>query len=83
MSRRDALDSTINYSAHHKFVEKWLTSLNQDSKPSATEPAASEPTPTASATAPSQAGEPISQATPSGVDPTLMVPPMPAPGEMK
>jgi len=41
---RDALDATINYGAHSKFVEKWLEQLDEEGK--------KEPTATATAEAP-------------------------------
>ncbi|KAF9478199.1 thioredoxin-like protein [Pholiota conissans] len=56
---RDALDATINYGAHSKFVEKWLTKLEAEEKaakepaPAATEVA--EATPAATAEAPAEA----------------------------
>jgi len=43
---RDALDATINYGAHSKFVEKWLDKLQaEDAKESAKEVAPPEPAP--------------------------------------
>jgi len=88
---RDVLDSTINYNAHHKFVEKWLKSLDQSSKTttvdsgtkpasSATEPTHATSTATTTATAPAQAQEPVSVAPPTGLDPAAAVPAMPEPG---
>ena len=38
---RDAHDATINYSAHVKFVSKWLDKLEAEEKKAA-EPAAAE-----------------------------------------
>ncbi|EJC97896.1 peroxiredoxin Q [Fomitiporia mediterranea MF3/22] len=43
---KDAFDSTLNFSAHHKFVQDWLKSTQQPKEPSNTETAAA-PAPTA------------------------------------
>ncbi|TFK27722.1 AhpC-TSA-domain-containing protein [Coprinopsis marcescibilis] len=32
---RDTLDATMNYGAHQKFVEKWLTKLENEAEPGA------------------------------------------------
>jgi thioredoxin-dependent peroxiredoxin len=32
---RDALEATLNYGAHVKFVNKWLEKLEAESKPAA------------------------------------------------
>lgn len=47
---RDALDTTINYGAHSKFVEKWLDILQAEDDASKT--TAASPTETATAEAP-------------------------------
>ena len=58
-SDRDVFDSVINYSGHTKFVEKWLVKLAAEDEPTkTTEPAATEPTSTASAPAPAPADAP-------------------------
>jgi peroxiredoxin Q/BCP len=46
---RDALDATMNYGAHSKFVEKWLDRLQQEDDAAAKVPG---PTETATAEAP-------------------------------
>jgi peroxiredoxin Q/BCP len=47
---RDALDATLNFGAHSKFVEKWLVQLEAEEKPA--------PAPTAEATATTTAEAP-------------------------
>ncbi|KAF8158391.1 peroxiredoxin Q [Crassisporium funariophilum] len=52
---RDALDATVNYGAHSKFVEKWLDKLDaedKDSQPAATATETPAATTTATAEAP-------------------------------
>ena len=90
MAFRDAYDSTINYSAHHKFVQKWLKSFNESSnvstadpgtktQPTATENPVTAPTATTEATAPSPAAEPVSVAPPTIPDPAAGLPAVPEP----
>ena len=59
---RDVLDTTLNYSAHVKFVSKWLDKLEAESKPQgAAAPRPTEPgliTEPALATMPNPATEP-------------------------
>ena len=59
LARRDVLDTTVNYSAHVKFVSKWLDKLEAEEKKAA-EPAAD-----ASATA----GETPAVTTPTAANP--------------
>lgn len=49
---RDALDTTINYGAHSKFVEKWLDILQSEDE-AASKVAEEAPTETATAEEPS------------------------------
>jgi len=55
-STRDALDATMNYGAHSKFVEKWLGILEEEGKTEASAPSAAAesavPTETADTPAP-------------------------------
>ncbi|KAF4617246.1 hypothetical protein D9613_005847 [Agrocybe pediades] len=53
---RDALDATMNYGAHSKFVEKWLDKLDEEDKKA----------PTATATAEAPAPAPSAPATTDG-----------------
>ncbi|THH11029.1 hypothetical protein EW145_g937 [Phellinidium pouzarii] len=68
---KDALDTTINYAAHHEFVQNWLKGT------SALAPAAAEPSPTSgeAAAAPTQdanANSVASMAT--AIDPAIAAP---------
>ena len=56
---RDALDATLNFGAHSKFVEKWLVQLEAEEKavpaPTPATPAATEATATTTAEVPTAA----------------------------
>lgn len=56
---RDALDATLNFGAHSKFVEKWLVKLEAEEKavpvPTPTAPAATEAMATTTAEVPAAA----------------------------
>ncbi|KAF8908882.1 thioredoxin-like protein [Gymnopilus junonius] len=52
---RDALDATINYAAHSKFVEKWLDKLQAEDAKEGVKEAAPAPPSNAPAPAPAQA----------------------------
>ncbi|KDR82771.1 hypothetical protein GALMADRAFT_238291 [Galerina marginata CBS 339.88] len=52
---RDALDATMNYGAHSKFVEKWLDKLDKEDEAAAGESPAPVPTETATADEPTPA----------------------------
>ena len=65
----DALDNTLNYSAHHKFVENWLKALEAGKQ---TAPTTSDPEPTSVGEGESQPSTALEN------DASLSAPAMPA-----
>ncbi len=55
---RDVLDTTLNYSAHVKFVSKWLDKLEAEEKKGEEEPAAAAATEAPAGDAPSEDAAP-------------------------
>jgi len=83
---RDALDATINYGAHSKFVEKWLDKLQAEDAKESTKEAASpskEPAPAPAeatkAEAPATTEAPAPTSVPAPTETTTTDAPAPAP----
>ena len=65
LARRDVLDTTVNYSAHVKFVSKWLDKLEAEEKKAAEPAPAAEgeaaPAPAAAADAAVPEGQTVAE----------------------